>query len=46
MNTSSTHPVIRRLGLATSLAAPVLAQDKPIKIGVTAGPHAQIFEVR
>ena len=29
---------------AAALAAPVLAQDKPIKIGVTAGPHAQIFE--
>lgn len=28
--------------LATSLAA--FAQDKPIKVGVTAGPHAQIFE--
>ena len=24
--------------------APALAQDKPLKIGVTAGPHAQIFE--
>jgi len=23
---------------------PALAQDKPLKIGVTAGPHAQIFE--
>jgi D-methionine transport system substrate-binding protein len=25
-------------------AAPAFAQDKPLKIGVTAGPHAQIFE--
>ncbi len=25
-------------------AVPALAQDKPIKIGVTGGPHAQIFE--
>ena len=34
------------LALGASLAAqPVLAQDKPLKIGVTAGPHAQIFEV-
>ena len=30
------------LALATSLAH---AQDKPLKIGVTAGPHAQILEV-
>ncbi len=29
-------------GLAT---APAFAQDKPIKIGVTGGPHAEIFEV-
>ena len=29
---------------AATLAAPVLAQDKPLKIGVTGGPHAQIFE--
>jgi D-methionine transport system substrate-binding protein len=28
-----------------TLSGGVLAQDKPIKIGVTAGPHAQIFEV-
>ena len=33
------------LALATAFAAPALAQDKPLKIGVTAGPHAQIFEV-
>lgn len=34
------------LAVATSatLTAPATAQDKPIKIGVTAGPHAQIFE--
>lgn len=25
-------------------AVPALAQDKPIKVGVTGGPHAQIFE--
>lgn len=30
--------------LAATLAGGALAQDKPIKIGVTAGPHAQIFE--
>ena len=32
------------LALAASLPAAALAQDKPLKIGVTAGPHAQIFE--
>jgi len=32
------------LALAAVLPAAVLAQDKPLKIGVTAGPHAQIFE--
>lgn len=30
---------------AAVIAQPALAQDKPLKIGVTAGPHAQIFEV-
>jgi len=29
---------------AATLAGGALAQDRPIKIGVTAGPHAQIFE--
>jgi D-methionine transport system substrate-binding protein len=29
----------------TVLATGALAQDKPLKVGVTAGPHAQIFEV-
>ncbi|WP_395824881.1 MetQ/NlpA family ABC transporter substrate-binding protein [Collimonas sp.] len=35
------------LGVLASLGAtaPVLAQDKPIKIGATGGPHAQILEV-
>lgn len=32
------------LALATSFSGSLLAQDKPLKIGVTAGPHAQIFE--
>ena len=32
------------LALASSFTGSVLAQDKPLKIGVTAGPHAQIFE--
>lgn len=32
------------LALASSFTSAVLAQDKPLKIGVTAGPHAQIFE--
>ncbi len=30
--------------LATTLSSAALSQDKPLKIGVTAGPHAQIFE--
>lgn len=32
------------LALAAGLSTGVLAQDKTIKVGVTAGPHAQIFE--
>lgn len=32
------------LALAASFSSGLLAQDKPLKIGVTAGPHAQIFE--
>ncbi|MFL9878567.1 MetQ/NlpA family ABC transporter substrate-binding protein [Herbaspirillum rhizosphaerae] len=33
------------LGVAASLvSSPVLAQDKPIKIGATGGPHAEILE--
>jgi D-methionine transport system substrate-binding protein len=32
------------ISAAAAVAAPALAQDKPIKIGVTAGPHAQIME--
>jgi D-methionine transport system substrate-binding protein len=30
--------------VAATLFSPSFAQDKPIKIGVTAGPHAQILE--
>lgn len=39
--------LVQALGLFTlsaGLALPALAQDKPLKIGVTAGPHAQILE--
>ncbi len=32
------------IALAAAVSLPALAQDKEIKIGVTAGPHAQIFE--
>lgn len=32
------------LALAAALPATALAQDKPIKVGVTAGPHAQLME--
>ena len=37
---------ITTFAAALTLAFPALssAQDKPIKVGVTAGPHAQIFE--
>ncbi len=35
---------IAGLGVVASLAAPAMAQDKTYKIGVTAGPHAQILE--
>ncbi len=30
--------------IALLLAPGAMAQDKPVKVGVTAGPHAQIFE--
>jgi D-methionine transport system substrate-binding protein len=43
MNKRFLFQLIAALLLAASLS-PVLAQDKPLKIGVTAGPHAQIFE--
>ena len=32
------------LALAVGFSGAVLAQDKPLKIGVTGGPHAQILE--
>lgn len=32
------------LAIAVGFAASAVAQDKPLKVGVTAGPHAQIFE--
>jgi len=33
------------LALGAAFVTPVLAQDKPLKVGVTAGPHAQILDV-
>ena len=33
------------LAVAVSFAGNALAQDKPLKVGVTAGPHAQILDV-
>ncbi|MFN4310113.1 MAG: MetQ/NlpA family ABC transporter substrate-binding protein [Ferrovibrio sp.] len=33
------------LAVAALVSLPAVAQDKPIKVGVTAGPHAEIFEV-
>ncbi|OWT72693.1 MULTISPECIES: MetQ/NlpA family ABC transporter substrate-binding protein [unclassified Achromobacter] len=38
--------VLATLALGASFVLPAAqAQDKPLKIGVTAGPHAEIFEV-
>ncbi|MQR02521.1 MetQ/NlpA family ABC transporter substrate-binding protein [Glaciimonas soli] len=38
--------IVAGLGIAASLVSTAaFAQDKPIKIGVTGGPHAEIFEV-
>jgi D-methionine transport system substrate-binding protein len=42
---SFTRRTLTALALVAFAAAPALAQDKPIKVGVTAGPHAEIFEV-
>ena len=44
MNKRSLLQSALTLALAAGFAPGVLAQDKPLKIGVTAGPHAQIFE--
>ena len=44
MNKRSLLQSALALAFAAALSAPALAQDKPIKIGVTGGPHAQIFE--
>ncbi len=42
---SFTRRSLAAFALAAFVSAPALAQDKPIKVGVTAGPHAEIFEV-
>ena len=39
-----TAAAIASTAAMTLLAMPAQAQDKPIKVGVTAGPHAQIME--
>ena len=44
MNKRSLLQSALALAFAATLSVPALAQDKPIKIGVTGGPHAQIFE--
>jgi D-methionine transport system substrate-binding protein len=45
MNRRQLLQVVAGLGLAAGLvSASAIAQDKPLKIGVTAGPHAQIME--
>ncbi len=45
--TTKRHIIKSVLAIAAAhllAGAPALAQDKPLKVGVTAGPHAQIFE--
>lgn len=44
MNKRSLLQTSFALALAAGFSTGVMAQDKPLKIGVTAGPHAQIFE--
>jgi len=44
MNKRSLIQSALAVALAATFASPLLAQDKPLKVGVTAGPHAQIFE--
>ena len=44
MNKRSLVQSTLALALAAFSSGSLLAQDKPLKIGVTAGPHAQIFE--
>lgn len=44
MNKRSFTFSLTTLLAALAIAHPALAQDRPLKIGVTAGPHAQIFE--
>ncbi|BEU96377.1 MetQ/NlpA family ABC transporter substrate-binding protein [Acidovorax sp. DW039] len=45
MNKRSLLQSALALALAAGFATAATAQDKPIKVGVTGGPHAQIFEV-
>ncbi|RYF27357.1 MAG: MetQ/NlpA family ABC transporter substrate-binding protein [Comamonadaceae bacterium] len=44
MNKRSLLQTSLALALAAGFSTGALAQDKPLKVGVTAGPHAQIFE--
>ncbi len=37
--------LIAGLAVAISFTGAAVAQDKPLKVGVTAGPHAQILEI-
>lgn len=41
---SITRRALAVTALAALISAPAFAQDKPIKVGVTAGPHAEILE--
>ena len=44
MNKRSLLQTVFALAAAAALASGAQAQDKPLKVGVTGGPHAQIFE--
>jgi D-methionine transport system substrate-binding protein len=44
VNKRSLLQTVFALAAAAALASGAQAQDKPLKVGVTGGPHAQIFE--
>ena len=45
MNRRHLFRFLTAASLAAVVSAAATAQEKPLKVGVTAGPHAQIFEV-
>jgi D-methionine transport system substrate-binding protein len=44
MNRRRLFHFLTAASLAAIVSATAFAQDKPLKVGVTAGPHAQVFE--